>query len=54
MEIDDLEHLQRWMETMSDRPAVQRGLEVPVAVDLDDDEVSTDEAEEYGRQLVED
>ncbi|MFQ5697986.1 MAG: glutathione S-transferase family protein [Myxococcota bacterium] len=28
--VDGLEHLQRWMEQMSKRPACQRGVEVPV------------------------
>ena len=28
--IDGLEHLQRWMDAIAVRPAVQRGLQVPV------------------------
>lgn len=30
VEIDDLPHLQRWMQQMEARPAVQRGLAIPV------------------------
>lgn len=33
VEIDDLEHLGRWLEEMAARPAVQRGLDVPVPQD---------------------
>lgn len=33
VEIDDLEHLGRWLEEMAARPAVQRGLDVPVTQD---------------------
>lgn len=30
VDIDDLAHLRRWLEAMSSRPAVKRGLDVPV------------------------
>lgn len=29
VEVDDLTHLRRWMDTMAERPACQRGVEVP-------------------------
>ncbi|MFM7144124.1 MAG: glutathione S-transferase family protein, partial [Alphaproteobacteria bacterium] len=37
--VDGLEHLQRWMRAMSARPACRRGVDVPVKMpSLDDDE----------------
>jgi glutathione S-transferase len=34
--IDGLPHLQRWLETVGGRPAVQRGKEVPEKIDFDE------------------
>jgi glutathione S-transferase len=34
--IDDLPHLQRWIETLAARPACQRGIEVPEKLALED------------------
>lgn len=51
--IDGLANLRRWIDTLMDRPAVQRGFEVPVPVELDpDDESQVEEAEELGRSIV--
>jgi GST-like protein len=36
--IDGLSHLQRWLESVRARPAVQRGLEVPAPLDLSGEE----------------
>ena len=33
VEIDDLPHLQRWIDRIAERPAVQKGLEVPGQID---------------------
>ena len=33
IQIDDLPHLQRWIETLEARPACKKGVEVPFAVD---------------------
>lgn len=34
--IDDLPHLQRWLETIRQRPAVQRGIAIPEPINLGD------------------
>jgi glutathione S-transferase/GST-like protein len=34
VEIDGLDHLKRWLDTIGSRPAVQRGREVPLASDF--------------------
>jgi glutathione S-transferase len=42
--IEDLDHLQRWMGQLAERPACQRGLEVPMKMpDLTADEKATEE-----------
>lgn len=40
--IDDLPHLQRWLETIRARPAVQRGIVVPEPIDLGDSQKGED------------
>ena len=35
VEIDDLPNLRRWVDAITARPAVQRGLAVPQPVDFD-------------------
>ena len=44
VEIDGLDHLQRWLDVIGKRPAVQRGVDVPVPTDLDDMLRKADEA----------
>jgi glutathione S-transferase len=39
VEIDDLPHLKRWIDTMAARPACQRGVEIPMAVASSEDVV---------------
>ncbi len=49
--IDDLEHLQRWLSLMRARPAVQRGLDVPVPRE----QIKTrtaDERAQLGRSII--
>jgi len=36
--VDGLDHLQRWLKTVSERPAVQRGLQVPKKPKVDEKE----------------
>jgi glutathione S-transferase len=36
VEIDGLDHLRRWLDSIAERPAVKRGQDVPVAVDLEE------------------
>lgn len=35
VDVDGLDHLQRWLEVIAKRPAVQRGVDVPEPVDLE-------------------
>jgi glutathione S-transferase len=35
VDVDGLEHLERWLDVVAARPAVQRGKDVPEPVDLD-------------------
>jgi glutathione S-transferase len=44
VEIDGLDHLARWLGSVDERPAVQRGLAVPEYVDLDEMLRKADEA----------
>jgi glutathione S-transferase len=44
VEIDGLDHVQRWLDVIAQRPAVQRGKDVPEAVDLDEMLRKADEA----------
>jgi glutathione S-transferase len=44
VEIDGLEHLRRWLDSIAERPAVKRGRDVPVPVDLDEMLRKADEA----------
>jgi glutathione S-transferase len=44
VDITGLEHLQRWLEAIAQRPAVQRGKDVPEPVDLDEMLRKADEA----------
>ena len=36
VEVDDLPHLRRWMDTLAARPACQRGVEIPEPFEADD------------------
>lgn len=40
--IDDLPHLQRWLQAIERRPAVQKGLQVPAKNPADDDQQDAD------------
>jgi glutathione S-transferase len=44
VEIDGLDHVQRWLDVIAQRPAMQRGKDVPEAVDLDEMLRKADEA----------
>jgi GST-like protein len=44
VEIDGLENLQRWLSSIGERPAVQRGCDVPVPTDLEEMLRTADEA----------
>ncbi len=51
--IDGLEHLQRWLEALAERPACQRGIEVPVRLpDLTADAKSQEEFAKGARTLL--
>ena len=49
--VDGLDHLQRWMEAMNARPAVQRGVAVPKPPEVLDD-TTAEELVKSGRSLV--
>ena len=44
VEIDGLEHLERWLDAIGERPAVRRGQDVPVPTDLEEMLRKADEA----------
>ena len=44
VEIDGLSHLERWLDTIAERPAVKRGQDVPVPTDLEEMLRKADEA----------
>ena len=44
VDIDGLTHLERWLDAIGERPAVQRGQDVPVPTDLDEMLRKADEA----------
>jgi len=51
--IDGLEHLQRWLGALAERPACQRGLDVPMRMpDLTADHKSTEEFAKNARTIV--
>ena len=54
VEVDDLPHLVRWLDTMAARPACQRGGEIPRSSALpgDDDELSSEKVVEAARNIL--
>ena len=52
VEVDDLPHLQRWIDLVAERPAVQRGREVPQREDAADRDVRAEEIAEQARKLL--
>ena len=52
VDIDGLDHLQRWLDVVAARPAVQRGKDVPVPVDLDEMLRKADEAQAKVRGIL--
>ncbi len=51
--VDGLEHLRRWLDTMKERPACRRGIEVPFKVEsVLKDEKSAQDFAERARQTV--
>ncbi len=51
--IDDLPHLQRWLETIRQRPAVERGINVPESARFDNlDEKAQQELAEQGSKMI--
>ena len=51
IDISDLENVQRWLKTLEARPAVQRGLAVPEAIDRDTREGAS-KVVEIGKSIV--
>jgi len=53
VEVEGLPHLQRWMEAVSSRPAVERGVAIPVPVVPDaSDEERAEALKEAGRKIL--
>ncbi|MBC8259883.1 MAG: glutathione S-transferase N-terminal domain-containing protein [SAR324 cluster bacterium] len=50
LEIDHLPNLQRWLDALAERPAFQRGIEVPYKVDRS--KMTTDQAQEKGSKIL--
>jgi hypothetical protein len=51
--VDGLEHLQRWIAAMYERPACLRGIEVPVRIrDLTEDPKSAEAFAKNARTMV--
>ena len=52
--IDGLDNLRRWLDAMKERPACQRGVEVPVKIPnlLEDDDKGADEFAKNARTIV--
>ena len=50
--VDGLESLQRWMELMKERPAVQRGIAVPTPPAQTDDETTAEKIVESARSML--
>ena len=52
VDIDGLEHLARWLETIGKRPAVQRGVDVPEPTDLEEMLRQADERAAKGSNIL--
>ena len=51
--VEGLEHLQRWKDAMKEKPALRRGVEVPVVVQsLDKDEKGAEEFAKNARSIL--
>ena len=49
MSVGGLEHLQGWLARVGERPAIQRGMDIPEAFGRPQDE---EKSVAYGRQLL--
>jgi GSH-dependent disulfide-bond oxidoreductase len=52
IEVEGLPHLQRWMEAVAARPAVQRGLAVPQPVDFDSEAARGQQTVDAARSIL--
>jgi len=50
--LDGLPHLERWLDTIAQRPAVKRGVDVPEPVDLEEMLRKADEAKAKGAKML--
>lgn len=50
LSIEDLPHLQRWMDVLGERPAFQKGIEIPHKVDRS--KITKKEAQENGSKIL--
>lgn len=52
VDIDDLAHVQRWLDTIAKRPAVQKGMAIPEAIDMKDEEKNAERASKVKELLA--
>lgn len=52
VDIDGLDHLARWLDTVGERPAVQRGSNIPPRVDVSDEQVQKETVDAARKFLV--
>ena len=50
LEIEELPHLQRWLDVLAERPAFQKGIEVPYKVDRST--TTAEQAREIGKKIL--
>jgi GSH-dependent disulfide-bond oxidoreductase len=50
--IDGLDHLERWLDVIAERPAVRRGIDVPEHVDFDEMLQKADEARAKAQNIL--
>ena len=50
LEIEELPHLQRWLDVLAERPAFQKGIEVPYKVDRST--TTAEQARERGKKIL--
>jgi len=52
VDIDGLDHLQDWLDRIAKRPAVQKGMTIPEAVDMNDEEKNAERARKVQELLA--
>jgi len=50
LDIENLPHLQRWLDVLAERPAFQKGIEVPYKIDRS--KMTTEQTQEIGSKIL--